>query len=261
MLRHNLPGRVGDIPVHRHRRINPARPAARAGISAGADRTPPHRSARAVRAAVAFHSSPRVTRSSSSFSDAASARSPRACPRSSPWPTTPGRLPQARPSVRMGLHSGLARAGRRRVHEPGGAPRGPGRRGRPRRAGAVLRGDRRSRPDRSTVTRGCSTSACTGCAASTTVSGSTRWSRIGWSGSSRIRARWPASPHNLPSVGHVVRRPRRRARRRSSTCSTATDWSTWSVRAARARPGSRSKWPATWSRGIPTACGSPTSPR
>ena len=80
------------------------------------------------------------------------------------------------------------RAARRRVRQPRGAPGRPDRRRRPRRPGALLGRDRA--PRRPAARRGarCSTSACTGCAASTTGSACSSSSRPAWSASSRARA-------------------------------------------------------------------------
>ena len=121
------------------------------------------------------------------------------------------RDPQARPKVRMGLHSGHAVAGRRRVRHPRGAPRGPGRGGRPRRAGAAVGGHRT--PGRPTCPRTprCSTSASTSCAASTAGSGCSSSSPTGLERVFPRPRTLAAAAHNLPAspssfVGRQVER-------------------------------------------------------
>ena len=217
--------RVGDLPVHRHRGLDPAGPDARPGLPAGVAASTGGCCARTL---AATDGAELLTEGDSFF--LAFARRGGGADRLPDRSAGAGRPRLADPGGRAPGPDGpahrLRRAARRRVRQPRGAPGGPGRRRRARRAGALLGGHRAPRRTAAARARPCSTSACTGCAASTTGNGCSSSSPPGWSGSSRDRAPPTRSAHNLPDPGHLVRRAGRRERAELQPAGAAsTGWS------------------------------------
>jgi len=152
----------------------------------------------------AFLSSPKVPRSRSVFSTAASAVAQRVA--QLPWPLRPWPSPHASPVVTDGLHSGLSHRSVCEYTSPDVQPCSRSRRGLPTAGDHVLRKRTRAR-GRITVERGDACCFDLGLHRLRGISehrnGSTRSSRIGWTIIPHPRNAWPLSPHNLPSVVDV----------------------------------------------------------
>ena len=235
--------RVGDLLVHRHRGLDEVGPDARGRDTGRCSPSTGDSCAPRCRHAAASSCSPRAT-PSSSRSPTPPPRSTPASPPSAPSPPTTGPTPTPPPASGWACtpatpsRSPASTPARRCTGPPGSPPP-------PTAARCSARPRRRTTPPRCPPRRTCSTSACTGCAASTTGSACSSSSRPAWSASSPARARSTQRAAQPAHPGHLVRRAAAGADRAGTPARPTTGWSRSSVRAARARPGSPSRWPGT----------------